>query len=51
MSNDKRVQVLEFEKPIYTMKEKIEELKKTSQDTNIDYKDEIKKLEEQMEEA
>lgn len=47
MSNDKRVQVLEFEKPIYTMKEKIEELKKTSQDTNIDYKDEIKKLEEQ----
>ncbi len=47
MSNDKRVQVLEFEKPIYTMKEKIEELKKTSQDTNIDYEDEIKKLEEQ----
>ncbi len=47
MSNDKRVQVLEFEKPIYTMKEKIDELKKTSLDTNIDYKDEIKKLEEQ----
>ena len=47
MSNDKKVQVLDFEKPIYTMQDKIDELKKTSIDQNIDFKDEIKKLEEQ----
>ena len=31
----KRVQILEFEKPIYKIQDKIEELKKTSIDTNI----------------
>ncbi len=45
--SDKKIQILEFEKPIYKIQDKIEELKKTSQDTNIDYNDEIKKLEEQ----
>ena len=45
--NDKRVQILEFEKPIYTIQDKIEELKQTSKETNINYDDEIKKLEEQ----
>ena len=44
------MQILEFEKPIYTMQEKIEELKKISADTNMDYKDEIKKLEAQTQE-
>ena len=47
MSDNKRVQILDFEKPIYTIQDKIEELKKTSIDTNINYEDEIKKLEEQ----
>ncbi len=46
-NNQKKVQILEFEKPIYLMKDKIEELKKTSLATNINYDDEIKKLEEQ----
>ena len=45
--SDKHIQILDFEKPIYTMQDKIEELKRTSKDTNIDYRDEIKKLEEQ----
>ena len=45
--NDKKVQILEFEKPIYTMQNKIDELKKTSQATHIDYNKEILKLEEQ----
>ena len=45
--NDKRVQILEFEKPIYTIQDKIEELKQTSKETHINYDDEIKKLEEQ----
>ena len=44
------MQILEFEKPIYKMEEKIEELKKLSVDTNMDYNDEIKKLENQTEE-
>ena len=44
------MQILEFEKPIYKMQEKIEELKKLSADTNMDYNDEIKKLENQTEE-
>ena len=43
----KHIQVLEFEKPLYKIHDKIEELKKTSADTHIDYRDEIKKLEEQ----
>ena len=45
--SDKKVQILDFEKPIYKIQDKIEELKKTSLDTNINYDDEIKKLEEQ----
>ncbi len=45
--NDQRVQILEFEKPIYTIQDKIEELKQTSKETHINYDDEIKKLEEQ----
>lgn len=47
MSDNKKIQILEFEKPIYTMQDKIEELKKTSADTNINYDSEIEKLEEQ----
>lgn len=47
MTEQKRVQVLDFEQSIYKIQEKIEELKKTSIDTNIDYNSEIKKLEEQ----
>lgn len=42
-----KIQILDFEKPIYKIQDKIDELKKTSEDTNIDYDDEIKKLEEQ----
>lgn len=45
--SDKKVQILEFEKPIYKIQNKIDELRKTSIDTNIDYSSEIKKLEEQ----
>ena len=44
---DKKIQVLDFEKSIYKIQDKIDELKKTSVDTNIDYNSEIKKLEEQ----
>ena len=44
------MQILDFEKPIYKMQEKIEELKKLSQDTNIDYKKEIEILENQTQE-
>ena len=47
MSENKRVQVLDFEQSIYKIQDKIEELKKTSIDTNINYDSEIKKLEEQ----
>lgn len=42
--SDKKVQILDFEKPIYKIQDKIDELKKTSIDTNIDYNDEIKKI-------
>lgn len=45
--SDRRVQVLDFEKPIYTIQDKIEELKQTSSETNINYDSEITKLEEQ----
>lgn len=45
--DNKKVQILEFEQPIYKIQDKIEELKKTSLDTNINYDVEIKKLEEQ----
>lgn len=48
---DKKIQVLDFEKPIYKIQDKIEELKNTSADVNIDihinYDSEIEKLEEQ----
>ncbi len=44
---DKKVQVLDFEKPIYVMQEKIEELKKISMDTNMNYSSEIETLEKQ----
>ncbi len=47
MSNDKKVQVLDFEKRIYAIQDKIDELRQTSIDTNINYDSEIKKLEEQ----
>lgn len=47
---DKKVQVLDFEKPIYVMQEKIEELKKISMDTNMNYGSEIETLEKQTEE-
>lgn len=42
--------VLDFEKPIYKMQEKIDELKKLSTDTNIDYEKEIENLENQTKE-
>ncbi len=41
------MQILEFETPIYTMQEKIDELKKISLETNMDYGNEIEKLENQ----
>jgi len=44
---NKKVQILDFEEPIYKIQDKIDELRKTSVDTNIDYKNEITKLEEQ----
>lgn len=47
MSTNKRVQILDFEKPIYTIQDKIEELRQTSIETNINYDSEIEKLEEQ----
>ncbi len=46
----KKTQILEFEKPIYTMQDKIEELKSLSKETNIDYKKEIETLETQTQE-
>ncbi len=50
MSNtDKKIQILEFEKPIYEMQNKIEELKKTSSTTQINYDSGIESLEEQTE--
>ena len=42
--------ILEFEKSIYKMQEKIEELKKISMDTNMNYDKEIETLEKQTEE-
>ena len=45
-----KVQMLDFEKPIYIMQEKIEELKKISMDTNMNYNSEIETLEKQTEE-
>ncbi|WP_130860132.1 acetyl-CoA carboxylase carboxyl transferase subunit alpha [Gracilibacillus phocaeensis] len=41
-------QVLEFEKPVVELREKIEELKTMTQDTNIDLSDEIGKMEARL---
>lgn len=46
-----KIQPLEFEKPIMTMAEKIEELKKLSQEGNLDFSDEIDKLRMQADEV
>lgn len=46
----KQKQILDFEKPIYKMQDKIEELKSLSQQTNMDYKKEIEILEQQTQE-
>ena len=50
LETDKKVQILDFEKPIYIMQEKIEDLKKISMDTNMNYNSEIETLEKQTEE-
>ena len=48
MPNKKTIQVLDFEKPIYQMQDKIKELNQISNNANTElYKEEIKKLEEQ----
>ncbi len=49
-TDNKKIQILDFEKPIYIMQEKIEELKKISMDTNMNYNSEIETLEKQTEE-
>lgn len=46
-----KVQPLEFEKPILAMEEKIEELMKISQESNIDFQEEIDHLRRQAEEV
>ena len=45
-----KIQPLEFEKPIMAMADKIEELKKLSQESNLDFSEEIAKLRLQAEE-
>ena len=50
MSTDK-IQPLEFEKPILAMEEKIEELMKISQESNVDFNDEIEHLRRQADEV
>ncbi|WP_163538127.1 acetyl-CoA carboxylase carboxyl transferase subunit alpha [Gracilibacillus sp. YIM 98692] len=42
-------QVLEFEKPVVELREKIEELKSLTQDSDIDLSDEISKMEDRLE--
>ncbi len=49
-TTDKKVQLLEFEKPIYVMQQKIDELKRLSADTNMNYETEIQTFEKQTEE-
>jgi acetyl-CoA carboxylase carboxyl transferase subunit alpha len=44
------IQPLEFEKPMIAMANKIEELRKLSQENNLDFNDEIEKLKVQAEE-
>lgn len=46
-----KLQPLEFEKPILAMEEKIEELMQLSQESKIDFDDEIEKLRKQAEEV
>ena len=41
-------QVLDFEKPVVNLKEKIEELKKISKDSEIDLTEEIETLEKRL---
>lgn len=41
-------QILDFEKPIFNLKEKIDELKKISKESEIDLTEEIKTLEERL---
>lgn len=45
-----KIQPLEFEKPMIAMADKIEELKKLSQENDMDFSDEIEKLKIQAEE-
>ena len=47
MSEQQRVQVLDFEQPVITIQNKINELKQTSVETGINCDSEIEKLEEQ----
>ena len=46
-TKERKIQILDFEKPIYEMQEKIEELKKTSSDKQINYDSGIESVEEQ----
>ncbi len=50
MTQDK-IQPLEFEKPIMAMEEKIEELMKISQESNVDFQEEIDQLRRQAEDV
>jgi len=47
MSQDRKIQILDFEKPIYEMQDKINELKNASSTTQINYDSGIESLEEQ----
>lgn len=49
-TTDKAVQMLDFEKPIYDLQEKIEELKQINMNTNINSEVEIEELEKRAEE-
>ena len=46
-NQNRKIQILDFEKPIYEMQDKIEELKRTSTTTQITYDSTIETLEEQ----
>lgn len=46
-NTERKIQILDFEKPIYEMQNKIEELKKASSTTQINYDSGIESLEEQ----
>ena len=49
-TTDKKVQMLDFEKSIYEMEEKIEELKQINMDTNMNSDTQIQDLEKRAEE-